>query len=121
MTLLTYLRTDLARLMKRRDKVALAAVREAISAIENAEISYLATPASVGTPSEFVAGGLRFGTAERVVRELADTEMTSIVRGEVDRRLDQAAQLRAIGRVDEALTLKAEAIALTDRLDAYHS
>lgn len=119
MDLLTYLRADLVPLMKRREKVALRAVRDAISAIENAETSYLATPAKVGSASEFVAGALTFGTAERVVRPLSDAEMWGLARAEVDRRLEDAVQLREHGDVDRALMLKAEALALSDRLDAW--
>lgn len=121
MLLLDYLRSDLVPLMKRRDKVALRAVRDAIGAIENAGVSYLATPALVGAPSDFVAGGVRFGCAERVVRELSDPEMMAIARGQVDDRLAESARFREVGRIDQALTLKAEALALADRLDAYPS
>lgn len=118
-TLLSYLRADLAGLMKRREAVTLRAVRDAIGAIENAEVSYLTHPYAEPSGSEFVAGGTRFGYAERVVRELDDDEMLAIARGRIDERLDQAHQLRELGRVDEALMLKAEALALTDRIDAY--
>ncbi len=121
MTLLEYLRAELAPLMRRRDKVALRAVRDAIGAIENAEISYLATPAVVGGQSEFVAKAVRFGDAERVVRQLDDPEMMTIARDQVEFRLEEAVRLRTAGRVDQALTLKAEALALSDRLDAYPS
>lgn len=119
MDLLTYLREDLVRLMKRREKVGLRAVRDAISAIQNAETSYVTSPATIAPASEFVAGGVTFGHAERVVRELSDEQMMDLARGEVSRRLDDAAQLRGLGEVDRALMLKAEALALADRLDAF--
>lgn len=119
MTLLTYLREDLANLMKRRDKVALRSVRDAISAIQNAEVSYVIEPATIADPNEFVSGGVRFGNAERIVRELSDAEMMTLARGEVSRRLADAARYREHGDVDTALTLKAEALCLADRLDAY--
>ena len=119
MTLLTYLRADLPKLMKRREKVALRAVRDAIGAIENAEVSYLTTPASVGAASEFVAGAMTFGSAERVVHELSDAEMMALARAQVEARLESATQYRDAGDVDRALMLKAEALALVDRLEAY--
>ena len=119
MDLLNYLREDLVRLMKRREKVGLRAVRDAISAIQNAETSYVTSPASIAPASEFVAGGVAFGHAERVVRELSDDQMMALARGEVTRRLDDAAHYRGLGDVDRALMLKAEALALADRLDAY--
>ncbi|MCA0294789.1 MAG: hypothetical protein LCH96_05625 [Actinobacteria bacterium] len=119
MELLTYLREDLVRLMKRRETVALRAVRSVISAIQNAETSYVATPATIATASEFVAGGVRFGQAERVVRPLTDEQMMALARAEVSRRLEDAVRYRELGDVDGALMLKAEALALADRLDAY--
>ncbi|MFZ0530546.1 MAG: hypothetical protein WAL91_08430 [Propionicimonas sp.] len=120
MTLLTALRADLPKLMKRRDTVALRSVRDAIAAIENAEISYVAEPALVAEPSEFVAGGVKFGHAERIVTELSPSEMMALARAQVDSRLEDAARYRAAGQIDRALTLKAEALALSDRLDTHH-
>ncbi len=119
MDLLTYLREDLVRLMKRREKVGLRSVRDAISAIQNAGTSYLTTPARIGAPSEFVAGAITFGQAERVVRQLDAGEMMALARGQVARRLDAAATYREHGQVDRALMLKAEALVLSDRLDAF--
>lgn len=119
MDLMTYLREDLVRLMKRREKVGLRAVRDAISAIQNAETSYLTTPAKVGAATEFVAGALTFGQAERVVRDLSAEEMMTLARGQVERRLEEAVTYREHGRVDQALMLKAEALVLSDRLDAF--
>jgi hypothetical protein len=119
MDLMTYLRADLVRLMKRREKVGLRAVRDAVSAIQNAATSYLPTPATVGAPSEFVVGAVMFGQAERVVRELSPDEMMTLARGQVERRLEDAAVLRQHGQVDRALMLKAEALVLSDRLDAF--
>jgi len=117
--LLTALRADLAPLMKRRETVGLRAVRAAIGAIENAEVTYLTDPYATARGDEYVVGAGRFGFAERVVRELDDDEMVAIVRARIDERLEAAVRLRELGRVDQALTLKAEALALTDRLEAY--
>jgi len=120
MTLLDYLREDLVRLMKRREKVGLRAVRDAISAIQNAETSYVTTPATSGlASSDFVAGGVAFGHAERIVQDLTDAQMMELARAEVSRRLEEAARYRALGDIDRALMLKAEALSLADHLDAY--
>ena len=120
MNLLDYLREDLVRLMKRREKVGLRAVRDAISAIQNAETSYVTTPATSGlASSDFVAGGVAFGHAERIVQELTHAQMMELARAEVSRRLDEAARYRALGDIDRALMLKAEALSLADHLDAY--
>lgn len=119
MTLLTYLQDNLAMLMKRRDRLALNAVRDAISAIQNAETSYVTTPVMVAAPNDFVAGAVRFGHSERVVTDLGDEKMMELARAQVSRRLDESLHYRSLGDIDRALTLKAEAIALADRLDAY--
>jgi uncharacterized protein YqeY len=120
MTLLDYLREDLVRLMKRREKVGLRAVRDAISAIQNAETSYVTTPATSGlASSDFVAGGVAFGHAERMVQELTEDQMMELARAEVSRRLEEATRYRALGDIDRALMLKAEALSLADHLDAY--
>ena len=120
MNLLDHLREDLVRLMKRREKVGLRAVRDAISAIQNAETSYVTTPATSGlASSDFVAGGVAFGHAERVVQELTDAQMMELARAEVSRRLEEAARYRTLGDIDRALMLKAEALSLADHLDAY--
>lgn len=121
MTLLTYLRDDLVRLMKRREKVGLRAVRDAISAIQNAETKYVSTPASAPKTSDFVAGAVQFGHAERVVQVLTDAKMMGLARFEVTRRLEEADRFRELGDIDRALMLKAEALSLADRLDAYES
>jgi len=118
-TLLTALRADLAPLMKRRETVQLRAVRTVIGAIENAEVTYLSDPYATPLGDEYVVGAARFGFAERVVRELTDDEMVTIARTWVDDRLEEAARLRELGRVDQALMLKAEALALIDRLEAH--
>lgn len=119
MTLLDHLRAELAPLMKRRDKVALRAVRDAIGAIENAEVQFVAPQATPETMNRFVAKAVPFGRQDQVVRQFTDAEMMGIARAAVDTRLVEAARLRASDRVDEALTMKAEALALADRLDAY--
>lgn len=117
--LLSYLRAELVPLMKRREKVALRAVRDAVAAIENTETTYLAIPAPDEMPAEHIAGATRFGHAERIVRDLSDAEMMTLARQEVDRRHQDADGYRAEGLIDQALMLKAEALALTDRLNAY--
>jgi uncharacterized protein YqeY len=119
MTLLSYLRDELVRLMKRREKVALRALRDAVSAIQNAETSYVSSTSDARTGSDHVAGAVPFGHAERVVADLTDAQMMELARAEVSRRLDHAAHYRALGDIDRALMLKAEALSLSDHLDAY--
>jgi hypothetical protein len=105
MTLLDYLREDLVRLMKRREKVGLRAVRDAISAIQNAETSYVTTPATSGlASSDFVAGGVAFGHAERIVQDLTDAQMMELARAEVSRRLEEARSRQYWARVRQAMS-----------------
>ena len=121
MTLLDYLRSELVPLMKRRDKVALRAVRDAIGAIENAEVAFVTPTVTFRASNGYLAGTVPFGEADQTVRALTEPEMLAIARGIVDQRLADAARFRQSERVDEALTMKAEALALADRLDAYPS
>ena len=105
MTLLDYLREDLVCLMKRREKVGLRAVRDAISAIQNAETSYVTTPATSGlASSDFVAGGVAFGHAERIVQDLTDAQMMELARAEVSRRLEEARSRQYWARVRQAMS-----------------
>lgn len=120
-TLLTALRAELAPPMKRRETVGLRAVRSAIGAIENAEVTYATDPYSAPIGTEYVVGAGRFGFTERIVRELDEDEMAAIVRAGIDERLYEAGRMRELGEIDRALTLKAEALILTDRLEAYRA
>ena len=53
------------------------------------------------------------------IGEVADAQMMELARAEVSRRLDEAARYRALGDIDRALMLKAEALSLADHVDAY--
>lgn len=119
MTLIDDLRAEVVRRMKRRDTVGLRALRDAISAIQNAETSYVSVPGPLEHGTDHVAGAVPFGHAERVVEPLSAEAMMTIAREEVARRLAEADRYRGIGQVDRALTLKAEALVLADALDAY--
>jgi len=56
------------------------------------------------------------GAAEAERRELSDDEAWSVVRAEIDERVDAAAALESHGRADRAAPLRAEADALLDVL-----
>ena len=53
------------------------------------------------------------------IGELTDAQMMELARAEVSRRLEEATRYRALGDIDRALMLKAEALSLADHLDAY--
>ena len=63
----------------------------------------------------------RTGLTRRTLRQLDNEEMLALARGQVTGRLEDAAQLREHGQVDKALMLEAEALVLSDRLDAFTS
>ena len=119
MSLIDHLRTELRSAMKARDRAAVAALREAIAAIANAETGLVSDSATIQALSEHVAGAAAAGAAERVVREQTDPEMAALARALVAERRAQADHLRELGRPDAADALVAEADALTIRLDAY--
>lgn len=119
MTLVDHLRTELRGAMKARDRAAVAALREAIAAIANAETGLVSDSATAQTLSEHVAGAAAAGRAERIVREQTDDEMAILARALVAERRAQADHLRELGRPEAADALVAEADALTIRLDAY--
>ena len=56
------------------------------------------------------------GAAEAERRELSDDEAWSVVRAEIDVRVDAAAALESHGRVDQAASLRVEADVLLDVL-----
>lgn len=119
MSLVDHLRTELRGAMKARDRAAVAALREAIAAVANAETGLVEDPATTQSLSEHVAGAAAAGGAERIVREQTDAEMRAIARALVVERRAQADHLRELGRPEAADALTAEADALTIRLDAY--
>jgi uncharacterized protein YqeY len=109
------LRADLTAALKSRDRVAVAALRSALAAIENAE----ALPVhhgSNGGPvvAEHVAGAaLGVGAAEAERRHLTDADLRSIVEREVRERSVAAQEYERSGRGDVAERLRAEAEVLS--------
>ncbi|MGX1812070.1 hypothetical protein ACWIGI_40670 [Nocardia sp. NPDC055321] len=106
------LRAALPAALKARDRTAVAALRSALAAIDNAE----AVDASdVRAGAIEAAGGL--GAAERPRRELTESDVDDIVRAEIDER-DSAATdyAAAAGGAARAAALRAEAAVLTRHL-----
>lgn len=111
----TTLREALLAARKDRDAIRVAALRSALSAIDNAE-----TPddARVEAPSSAaIAGGvIGLGAAEVARRELDDTQIRDLLRAEVAERRDAAEQYAASAQAERASRLEAEAAVLTDLL-----
>jgi uncharacterized protein len=105
------LRRDLTDAMRRRDAVAVAALRTALAAIENAEAVHPGDdgplPEPGGSP---VAGGVvGLGAAEAPRRHLTAADQERIIRTEVRERLAAAADYERRGQHARAERLRAEA------------
>ena len=102
------LRRDLLAAIKARDAVAVAALRSALSAIENAEaVEVFAAPDVVG--SEHIAGATSGRAAEVERRALTDTDVRGLVQSQVDQRSMAAREYEELGRQGAADRLRAEA------------
>ena len=105
------LRDGLPAAIKARDGVAVAALRSALAAIENAEA---VTPPPAGSPAEATHSQLAgtvvgVGAAEAERRALSEAEVEEIARAEVDERRAAADAYERAGRPEMARRLRAEA------------
>lgn len=108
------LRRDLAAAIRTRDAVAVAALRTALAAIENAEAvrpddAELAAPG----PSPVAGSVLGLGAGEAPRRELTAAEVVRIVRAEVAERVAAAGEYERCGHSARADRLRAEAAVLS--------
>jgi uncharacterized protein YqeY len=101
--------------MKARQPDAVAALRSALSAIDNAEAVEAPDPLPTGEGP--IAGAVvGFGATEVPRRVLSAVEETAIVQLEVDERLGAAADYDRLGRAEAAAKLRAQAAVLIERL-----
>lgn len=109
--MLTELRRGLTVALKNRDRVAAAALRSALAAIENAEaVPVGADGASGPGGNEHVAGAVAgVGAAEAERRQLTDGDVRAILTREVGERTAAAEDYEGLGRGDAASRLRAEA------------
>lgn len=106
------LRADLTTAIKARDRVAVAALRSVLSAIDNAEAVPLTSERAAG--SQHVAGAVAgLGAAEAERRELTDDDMRSIIETELGERTAAATEYERLDRTDQAERLRAEAAILS--------
>ena len=104
------LRGALRQAMKDRDQNAVAGLRSAIAAIDNAEA---VEPGELKAAAGAIAGARTgLGAAEARRRELSPTEVAALVRSEVDERRAAADSYAGAGRHEPAERLRAEAAAL---------
>ena len=113
------LRRHLNQAMRDRDRVATAALRDAIAALDNARGG--STPATMSPllASEYVAGGVvGLGAAEAERRVLDLVSQRAILRADMDARLDAAATYEHRGHPARGAQLRVEADVLRAVLEA---
>jgi uncharacterized protein YqeY len=105
------LRHALTAAMKARDTIAIAALRSALSAIDNAEAPDVSEAPAV--QHGVIAGGvLGLGAGEVARRTLSASELEAIVRREITERQSEADDRARTGHYDRAAALLAEAAVL---------
>ncbi len=110
------LRAALRVALKTRDPIATAALRSAVSAIDNAEA--VDRPPTQGRADGRIAEArLGVGVGDFARRELSATDIIEIIRDEVTDRDSAAADYERRGRTKEATRLRAEAATLSSLLD----
>lgn len=113
----TELRRDLMSALKARDRVAVAALRSGLAAIENAEATPVDATALNTVDNEHVAGavvGVGAGEGER--RHLTEDDLQAIIEAEVRERSDAAGEYEQSGHHDAARRLRSEAEVLSGYL-----
>jgi uncharacterized protein YqeY len=108
------LRAALPVAMKARDRVAVAALRSALAAIDNAEA--VDRPASVDQRLAIEQIPVGVGAAEVARRVLTQPQVEHIVRAEVAERETAARDYERAGRPERAKQLRDEASALSAHL-----
>jgi RNA polymerase sigma factor (sigma-70 family) len=111
------LKAALPAALKTRDAVAVAALRSALAAIDNAEAADLDQAPAAGPGHEHLAGtvaGLRAAEVERRTR--TEVQMRAIVTAEITDRRTAAIEYERRGHPDQAERLRAEATVLTGHL-----
>lgn len=97
------LRSALRIALKGHEDAAVAALRSALGAIDNAEaVEQRTSPRAA----------LGAGAADVERRELSEEDLLRVLAGEITDRLDAAADYQHLGRLEEAARLRAEAAAL---------
>jgi uncharacterized protein YqeY len=112
------MRADLLEAMKRKDSVAVSALRAAMAAIANAEaVPVDGIPTSLSGDAHFAGSQSGLAAAEAPRRDLGPEEIELIVRAEITDREKAAGQYAAHGRHDDSDRLRAEIAVLTLYVD----
>ncbi|MGJ0118138.1 hypothetical protein ACQ7HM_02925 [Williamsia sp. MIQD14] len=108
------LRQGLRAAMAAGDRPAVAALRSAIAAIDNAQAPPV-DDADASGPAR--PGGVGVGSTEIDRLELDENAIRSVLRAERDESLSAAAQFDALGRSEDAASMRARADVVARYLD----
>ena len=103
------LRRDLAMAMKARQPDAVAALRAAIAAIDNAEAVPAPEARQAATSSHIAGARAGLGAAEAARRDLSDSEQRAILRDQITGYTAEADRYEALGQPDAAARLRTQA------------
>ncbi|HET7414863.1 MAG TPA: GatB/YqeY domain-containing protein [Arthrobacter sp.] len=103
------MRHDLKTAMKARDQTAVAALRSALAAIDNAEAVQIDHAAMEHGSGGVAGSAVGLGAAEAERRELAAADIQAIMETEVNDRIAAANEYEQAGRRDAGGKLRAEA------------
>jgi uncharacterized protein len=100
------LRQGLTTALKARDTEAMAALRTAIAAIDNAEAVATADTQRPVTSADIVGASRGVGSTEAVRQSLSIGQLRDIVRGQITEYAREADRYDALGRPDAAHRLR---------------
>lgn len=103
------LHAALAGALRRRDTIAVSALRSALSAISNAEAVAVLPGAPATTSAHIARAAAGPGAGEVRRRSLSEAEVGQILRAEISERLTAAGDFDDVGRADRAHRLRSEA------------
>jgi hypothetical protein len=115
-TLRDRMRHALPAAMKARDMTAVAALRSALAAIDNAEAVDASFAPTVDMAAEIANSAVGLGAGDVQRRTLSGAQMTGIVRSEITDRRTAAADYERAGQHDRAERLRGEADVLDSHL-----
>jgi uncharacterized protein YqeY len=111
------LKTSLKVAVKARDTIAIAAIRSALGAIDNAEAVDPSPHAPGPTRGRIATARLGVGVGDVARRELSAQEVIEILRAEVSDRYAAAEEYEGLGRTQEASRLRADTAIFASHLD----
>lgn len=103
------MRHDLKTAMEAHDKIAVAAIRSALAAIDNAEAVQVDHSVTTRESTGVAGGAVGLGAAEAERRSLAAADIHAVIETEINDRIAAADEYEKAGRSDAGGKLKAEA------------